>query len=69
MKVRVADSRSVSLRTGKPVKGTLSTSVTDHILDCDHLVAREDFSINGRESNTNYWKQKNAISLNETNPP
>ena len=68
MKVRVSEHQVVSSRTGKQVKGTLSTSVKDHMLDCDHKVAWEDFSINGRETTT-YWKQKKAFSLNETTPP
>ena len=37
-KVRVSDYQGVSPRTGKPVKGTLSASVRDHILVCDHKV-------------------------------
>ena len=36
--VRVSDYQGVSPRTGKPVKGTLSASVRDHILVCDHKV-------------------------------
>ena len=32
-----------SPRTGKPVKGTLSTSVRDHMLVCNHKVMHEDF--------------------------
>ena len=39
MKVRVSEHQSVSPRTGKQVKGMLSTSVRDHMLDCDHIVA------------------------------
>ena len=69
MKVRVSEHQGVSPRTGKRVKGTLSTSLRDHMLDCDHRVAWEDFSIIGRESTTTYWKQKKAFLLNETTPP
>ena len=39
MKVRVSEFQDVSPRTGRPVKGTLSTSVRDHMLECDHIVA------------------------------
>ena len=67
MKVRVSEHQGVSPRTGKRVKGTLSTSVRDHMLDCDHRVAWEDFSIESQT--TTYWKQKKAFSLNETTPP
>ena len=44
-KVRVSEHQGVSPRTAKRVKGTLSTSVRDHMLYCDHRVAWEDFSI------------------------
>ena len=69
MKIRLSEHHGVSPRTGKRVKGMLSTSVRDHMLDCDHTVAWEDFSIIGRDSNHYYWKQKKAFSLNETTPP
>ena len=49
MKVRVSEYQGVSPRTGKRVKGMLSTWVRNHMLDCDHTVAWEDFSIIGRE--------------------
>ena len=39
MKVRVSEHQSVSPRNGKPIKGTLSTSVRDHMYICDHQVA------------------------------
>ena len=42
-KVRVSQHRGVSPRTGKPVKGTLSTCVRDYMLVCDHKVVYEDF--------------------------
>ena len=51
MTFRVSEHQGVSPRTVKRVKGTLSTSVRDHMFDCDHIVACEDFSIIGRESN------------------
>ena len=53
MKVRVSEHQGVSPRTGrtgKQVKGTLFTSVRDHMLDCDHRVGWEDLSIIGREN-------------------
>ena len=55
-KVRVSEHQGVSPRTGKPVKGTLSTSVRDHMLVCDHKVVHEDFKFLGNESNSDiYW--------------
>ena len=53
MKIRVPEHQGVSPRTGKHLKGTLSTSVKDHMLDYNHIVAWHDFKILGRESN--HW--------------
>ena len=53
MKVRVLEHQGVSPRTGKHLKGTFSTSVRDHMLDCNHMVAWDDFKVLGRESN--HW--------------
>ena len=50
-KVKVSEHQGVSLRTGKPVKGTLSSSVRDQMLVCDHKVVHEDFKFLGNESN------------------
>ena len=47
-KVRVSGHQGVSPWTGKPVKGTLSTSA---MLACDHKVVHEDFKFLGNESN------------------
>ena len=51
LKVRVSEYQVVSSRTGKIVKGTLSTSVHDHMLECDHIVICDNFNVLGRESN------------------
>ena len=53
MKVRVSEHQGVSPRTGKHLKGTLPTSVRDHMLDCNHVVAWDDFKVLGREYN--HW--------------
>ena len=55
MKVRVSEHQGVSPRTGKALKGTMSTSVRDHMLICDHKVVREDFSLLGRNTIISYW--------------
>ena len=68
MKVRVSEHQSVSPRTGKRVKGTLSTSVRDHMLDCAHRVAWEDFSIIGRESNYDLLETKENLFIKRDNP-
>ena len=53
LKVRVSEHQGVSPRTGKHLKGTLSTSVRDHMLDCNHIVAWDVFKVLGRESD--HW--------------
>ena len=50
-KVRVLEHQGVSSRTGKHLRGTLSTSARDPMLDCNHIVAWNDFKVLGRESN------------------
>ena len=39
MKVLVSEHEGMSPRTGERVKGTLNTSVRDHMLNYDHTVA------------------------------
>ena len=68
MKFRVSEHQGVSPRTGKRVKGTLSTSVRDHMLGCDHLVALEDFSVIGRESNHDLLETKESLLIKRGNP-
>ena len=68
MKVRVSEHQGVSRRTGKRVKGTLSTSVKDHMLDFDHNVAWEDFCIIGRESNHDLLEIKESLFIKRDNP-
>ena len=68
MKVRVSEYQGVSPRTGKQVKGTLSTSVRDHMLDCDHIVTWEDFFIIGRESNHYLLETKESHFIKRDKP-
>ena len=67
MKVQVSEHQGVSPKTGKQVKGTLSTSVRDHMLDCDHIVAWEDFFIIGRESNHYLLETEERLSIKRDN--
>ena len=53
MKGRVSEHQGVSLRTRKHTRGIFSTSVRDHMLDCNHLVTWDDFKVLGMESN--HW--------------
>ena len=68
MKLQVSEHQGVSPRTGKRVKGTLSTSVRDQMLDCDHTVAWKDFSIIGRESNHYLLETKESLFIKRDNP-
>ena len=68
MKVRISEHKGVSPRTDKRVKGTLSTLVRDHMLDCDHTVGWEDFSIIGRESNHYLLETKESLFTIRDNP-
>ena len=54
MKVKVSEHQEgVSPQTGKIVKGTLSTSIHDHMLECNHTVTWDDFKVLARE--LNHW--------------
>ena len=68
MKVLVSEHQGVSPRTGKRVKSMLSTSVRDHMLDCDHIVFCKDFSIIGRESNHHLMETKESLFIKRDNP-
>ena len=68
MNVRVSEHKVVSPRTGKKVKGTLSTSVRDHMLNYDHTVTLEDFSIIGRESSHYLLETKESLFIKRENP-
>ena len=68
MKVWVSEHQGVSPITGKRVKGTLSTSVREHMLNCNHTVAWEDSSIIGRESNQYLLETKERLFIKRENP-
>ena len=68
MKVRVSEHQGVSPRTGKRVKGTLSTSVRDHMLNYDHTVAWENFQVESRESNHYLLETKESLFIKRDNP-
>ena len=61
MKIKVSEHQCVSSQTCKHLKGTLTSSMRDHILDCNHLVAWDGVKVLGRESN--HWFQESKASL------
>ena len=67
-KVRVSEHQGVSPRTGKPVKCNLSTSVSDHMLLCDHKVVHEDFKFFGNESNRYLLELKESLFIKRDKP-
>ena len=68
MKARVSEQQSIFSRTGKPVKGTLSTSVRNHLLICGHQVASEDFRIFGNECNKSILELKEKLFTKRNKP-
>ena len=65
-KVRVIKHQGVSPRAGKPVKGTLSTSVRGYMLVCDHKV---NFKFLGNESNRYLLELKESLFIKRDKPP
>ena len=68
MKVRVSEHHGVSPRTGKHLKGTLSASVWDHMLDCNHIIAWDDFKVLGREFNHWILEIKESLFIERDRP-
>ena len=68
MKVRVSEHQGVSPQTGKHLKGTLSTSVRDHMLNCNHMIAWDDFKVLWRESNHWLLEIKESLFINKDKP-
>ena len=68
MKVRPSEHQDVSPRRGEQFKSTLSTPVRDHMLDCSHVVAWEDFSIIDRGSNQFLLETKESLFIKRDNP-
>ena len=62
-KAQVSEHQGVSPKTGKGVKHTLFMSARDYILDCNHTVTWEDFSITGRESNRYLLETKETLFI------
>ena len=67
-KVRVSEHQGVFPRTGKPVKGTLSTFVRDHMLVCDNKVVLEDFRFLGNESKRYLLELKESLFIKGDRP-
>ena len=68
MKVRVSEHEGVSPQTGKHLKGTLSTFVRDHMLDCNHMVAWDNVKVLERESNHWLLEIKKSLFIKRDKP-
>ena len=68
MKVRALEHQGVSPHTGKHLKGTSSTFVRNHMLDCNHIVAWDDFKVLDRESNHWLLEIKESLFVKRDRP-
>ena len=68
LKVRVSEHQGVSHETRKIVKGNLSTSVCDHMLERDHSVTWDDFEVLGRESQHWLLEIKESLFIKTEKP-
>ena len=68
MKCRVSEHQGVSPWTGKHLKGSLSTSMRGLMLDCNNIVAWNDFKVLGRESNHWLLEIKKTLFIKRDRP-
>ena len=67
-KVRECEHMGISARTGKPVKGTTTTAVRDHMLFCNTVVDSGDFSILSKGGNRDDLEIKESIMIKKLKP-
>ena len=68
VKVRVLEHQEASSQTNKHLKGTLSTSMRDHMLDWNHIVSWDGFKVLGRESNHWLLEIKESLFIKRDRP-
>ena len=68
MKVMPSEHQAISTRPSKHLKGTFPTSVRDHVLDCNNIVAWDEFKVLGRESNQLLLEIKESLFLKRDRP-
>ena len=66
MKERVSEHQGVSRRTGKHLEQTYSTSVRDHILVCNYLVAWDDYQVWGGGVIIAFWRLRRVYLLGDS---
>ena len=67
-KVRECDHMGISPRTGKVVRGTLTTAVRDHMLICNTVVGSGDFSILSQGGFKHDLEMKESIMIKKLHP-
>ena len=67
-KERVSEHQVVFPRTSKPVNGTLSTFIMNHMLICDHKVVDEDSMFLGNEYNRYLLQLKESLFIKRNKP-
>lgn len=67
-KVRECEHMGISARTGKPVKGTTTTAIRDHMLFCNKVVDSGDFSILSKGGNRDDLEIKESIMIKKLKP-
>ena len=65
---RFSEHAGRSALTGKVVKGQCSTTVRDHMLNCDTVVVENDFKILGNDSNDYFLKVKESLFIMKDRP-
>ena len=67
-KVRICEHMGISPRTGKTVKGVITTAVHDHMLHCDTVVCEGDFSILSKGGDYRELEIKESIMIQKLKP-
>ena len=67
-KVRICEHMGISPRTGKTVKGVITTAVRDHMLHCDTVVCEGDFSILSKGGDYRELEIKESIMIQKLKP-
>lgn len=65
---RFSEHAGVSPLTGKKVKGQLSTTVRDHMLECDTIVCSNDFKVIGRDNIDSHLRIKESLFIKKEKP-
>ena len=65
---RFSEHAGFSPLTGKALKGQDSTTVRDHMLECDTMFTRENFKLLGADNNNTHLRIKEALFIKREKP-